>query len=122
MTSGITILFPALGSIILSWVCGWLIFAGIGLLLARAARVELNNGGHLLDCFWAGWAASLIFLMYWHFLLPVDGQAALAIALLGAFGWIINGRKVSAPIPGLSSWRAILFIVWMLLVSLWVAD
>src|SRR4051794_24427249 len=96
MTPGTDTLLPALSAILSSWVCGWLIFIGIGLLLTRADPVESGSAGYLLDCFWTGWAASLVVLMYWHFPLPVDWRAAAVIAFMGCVGWAIHGKRVFA--------------------------
>ncbi len=70
---------------LLSWLCFFLAFSGLGLAAQLAGGKRLASGWHWLDAFWLGWAVSLAFMQVWHFFLPVnDALLLLLVAVAGA--------------------------------------
>lgn len=130
------LLFRATTSIVLSWLAWWLVLTGLGLLLAaacgrcafgrRAGGPPPRPAGDLFAAFWTGWSASLVFLMFWHFLFPVDRRAAALLAAAGLAGLLLQARR------GRRAWlrrrarrltpRGLVLALLFLAVAFWVAD
>lgn len=71
-----------------SWAFWFAAFAGVGALFWKRPGFD----GWMLR-FWAGWSSVLFFLQLWHFVLPVDGRAVVAVAALGVAGLLRSARE-----------------------------
>jgi hypothetical protein len=80
--------------VVATWVPLFLLFAGIGLLVARACRQEARHAETWFRCFWLGWALSLVFLQLWHLWLPVDRRALALLGAAGAAGVALHRREL----------------------------
>lgn len=79
-------LYRLLAGIVLTWLFWFVVFAGWGALFARACGRRVGSFGEFLDSFWSGWSLALIFLVWWHFFLPINAGAALAVIGVGLAG------------------------------------
>ena len=96
--------------------------AGVGLLMRRCygpARLTLRDA---TVAFWVGLVVANVFLMLWHFLLPVTSAATAVVLVAGVIGLYGSRQALSEAIEG-EAWakdrRVILLVVvcW-----LWVAN
>ncbi len=78
-------LIQPLGLITGSWLCLFLLFSGLGIALMRALRLPVSSGWRWLDCFWLGWALSLLILQIWHFAFPVGDLILLIFAAIACW-------------------------------------
>ena len=78
-------LIQPLGLLTGSWLCFYLLFCGLGLALRRALRQPPPSGARWFDCFWMGWALSLLILQFWHFAFPVNDLILLLLAAVAAW-------------------------------------
>jgi hypothetical protein len=85
--------------VLAAWIGIGLALVGVGLLVRRLARAPARDGGDLLESFWLGWCVVVLGLQLWHLVLPVDGRAAAACAMLGLGGLAAGG---------LAPWRQLL--------------
>ena len=81
-----------------SWAFWFAAFAGAGALFWTRPGFD----GWMLR-FWAGWSAVLFFLQLWHFVLPVDGRAVVAVAALGVAGLLRSAREATKTKPSPTS-------------------
>ncbi len=86
----------ACGSILLAWLVYGAAITGVGLLVQRTLGARSRRAEDLCTAFWLGWGALLVGLVFWHFVLPVDGRAAVALLATGLAGWVVQRRAVGA--------------------------
>lgn len=98
-----------------SWAFWLAVFCGVGALLWKRPGFD----GWMLR-FWCGWSCVLFFLQLWHFFLPVDGRAVVAVALLGAAGLFRSRREAGAVFRLLLRRWAVFFAV--LVVAAWLSQ
>ena len=77
-------------SILLTWVVGGILLAGLGSLVLDLVGGEWTGG----EAFWVGFAASLGLLEAWHLVLPVNAWPSLILAVGGVAGLALNRRRV----------------------------
>lgn len=106
----------ALGLVLLTWLSLAPALAGVGLLAARAFRVDLEP----VECFWLGLASVLVALQWWILVLPVARLALGALALAAVAGWALEGRGALRR-WGRPGWRAALLSAALACVALWLA-
>ena len=81
---------PPLAVVLLVWLILAITFTGIGLLAQRLAGLAPRGGAALFAAFWLGWSATLLLVLVWNLLLPVNAWAYLPIALAGSAGWALS--------------------------------
>lgn len=93
-------------SIMLTWLGWWLVFAGWGILFARACGRRIRGAGGLIGAFWIGWSLLLSFLTVWHFFRRVDGVTAILVIAIGVTGLAVGARhwKFRMAHCGLRGW------------------
>jgi hypothetical protein len=100
-----------MGLIFLSWLCLFIVFSGIGLLLPRS---------HLLPSFWSGYALSIVLLQVWHLFLPITSLAFVVLLALSLAGFLLQRRflfrSFTYTIP-----NTMYTLVLLLPVALWTA-
>jgi hypothetical protein len=108
----------ATGCVLAAWAGLFLLFAGLGLGLLRAACGRAAALPGLVPCCWLGYAAAIALLQIWHLFLPVDGRALAALAGGSVAGWLAGRapRRAASPRPS----RAVVLSLGGL--GLWLAD
>lgn len=97
------------------WVFWFPVFAGVGALFWKRPGFD----GWMLR-FWAGWSATLFFLQLWHFVLPVDGRAVAATAVLGGAGLLRSAGETGGAVRLLA--RRWFVVPAVLAVALWLSQ
>jgi hypothetical protein len=111
---------PGTLSIVLTHLILAIAFVGLGLSLRRLFGLRAITLDDVFTAFWTGFAAVILFLLLWNFLLPV-GPPALAIVLAaGAIG-IARSRRELAQVFHDGAWRPGP-MAWVAVVMLWVAN
>ena len=93
-----------------SWLSFFLLFSGLGLALMRILRLRILSGWRWLDCFWLGWALTLLILQLWHVAFPVDDLILLVMAAVAAWSLWSARRDLQAQLRTLRRERAFLLL------------
>lgn len=101
--------------VLASWAFWLAAFCGVGALLWKRPGLD----GWTLR-FWCGWSSVLFFLQLWHFLLPVDQRAVVAVAVLGAAGLLRSFREAGVVLRGLL--RRWYVVVAVMAAALWLSQ
>lgn len=111
----------AVSTILGSWLVIALVFAGVGLLARRAFVSDIGlDAVDVLEAFWVGYAATLLFLQLWHLALPISWLAAIPMALAGAGGLWVTRSQLRAS-TGWTSDRRWGWLAVLVPLVLWVA-
>ncbi|MBI5723642.1 MAG: hypothetical protein HZA50_06770 [Planctomycetes bacterium] len=108
------------GLILLAWLALGMAFTGIGLAARRMCRAGVDSDG-MFESFWMGFCVTIMLLQVWHFFLPVNGLAFLAILVPGLVGLAWNYRGLSGWLK-VSAGRNKPTIAALLLLAVWLAD
>ena len=97
-------------------------FVGIGLSIRRGFGLRLLSLDDCFVSFWVGYSLTLLWLILWNFVLPVNVAALLVVLAAGALGVIRARSDLAAALAG-SPWRPRAW-EWLVLVagSLWVVN
>lgn len=89
----------AVAVVLLAWVAAFALIAGAGwhVLAALGPTPAGSRESRWFPAFWMGVAAVVALLQLWHFVLPVDGWAALAVGVLGVTGLLRSLRARAGP-------------------------
>ena len=92
---------------------------GLGALVRRAWRADACGADDLLQSFWLGWAALVLWLQVWHLARPIDDTARAVCAVAGGLGlvlagprpWIRVGRGAGRDLPAVTA--LVVLAVWL---------
>lgn len=111
----------AQGLLLAGWAVVIALLIGWGTLVRWAWREPLRTDpDDLLLAFWLGWAAVILTLQLWHFVLPVDGRARVLVIAGGVIGllsiWRVGWRMAR------QLHRALALLVVVAPIALWLAN
>lgn len=104
-----------------TWVPLFFLLAGMGLVVARAARSRADRPMDWFRCFWIGWALLLIVLQTCHLRLPVDWRPLVLVGAIGVLGLALHARELARLAVQVAP-RNWLFCLVVLIVVLHVAN
>lgn len=102
-------------SILVTWGALSLLFSGVGLLTAKLLGDDASD---LSGTFWLGWAGTIVFLLGWCLVLPIDNASCLAVGGLALLGFGVGARRAwLAKVRGSAVW-----LLPLAPVALWMAE
>ncbi len=97
-------------------------FTGIGILVRRGFGLSPGAVRDLFTDCWVGWAAVMLFLLCWNFVLPVTGAPLLVVLGAGGASLAASARELRSLLGGERWCRSRWFVVPLVLAALWVAN
>jgi hypothetical protein len=116
------LVLTATAEVFASWVVLAICLMGLGLGLRRAFGPRVIDGDRCLMGMWMGFAATILLLQIWHFVLPVTGWAMGVVAVLGILGLAWNREELGGWLRRVSWGDHVLTIVVLLVTLLWLAN
>ena len=114
-------LLSGASSVLLTWVVLIAVFIGIGLPVFEFVGLKEIESDHFLGAFWVGLSATILYLLLWNLLLPVNDVALAIPCAVGALGLATHWSLITRW-KGRGAWSdrlpAILVIA---AVGLWIA-
>ncbi|MFC1624714.1 LIC_10190 family membrane protein [Candidatus Omnitrophota bacterium] len=118
----IGLLLTTMISILGAWVCLFLVFLGLGLLIRRSFGLKIGSIENLLTSFWLGWAYAIFFLQLWHFYFRMDWHAFLLLSIGGVLGLIWNSKDLWSFVKKTNPRRNYFLYSLFFLTVLWLAN